>query len=725
MLQTLAQPEPGRTGPTAVDGALTIDSALSAMRRQARVMLAVLALALGLAALYLLLATPYYSASTDILIDGRTLGATDSKESSQLILANNAIDSQVELMSAQSVIDQVIDKFDLARDPEFNGEGGLISRLLSWARPGGDADGTAAEQLRRRVFDNVVKGLDVKRQDKTFLLEVKFTSRDPQKAANLANAIADAYIADQLQSKYDATRRANGWLQDRIFELKKKAIDTDRSVQEFRQAHGLIEAGGRLINNQSLSEINTQLSTAHAQTTAAEARHAQIKAVIDARQMDAPVPDALVSPVISQLRTRYFISAKRLSELQKRVKPGHAQVLALQNELKDYEDQMFAELERIAKSVASEVAASREREEALRVGRDAVAGANASDNMTLVNLRELEREAESYRDLYQSFLQRNHDLIQQQSYPVTEARVVTRAVAPKRPSHPRTLLVIGAGLVLGIASAVGLAIFRENRDLTFKTAEQVAGELDLECLGLQPTLDAGASRRGIATTSVSAPLSRLSDTLRSVKVALDLSQGGEGARVLGVVSAMNGEGKSVTASNFALLLGSMGARTLLIDGDLRRGGLTRALAPEAANGLLDVVEGRLPLADAGIRLPEGGVLFLPSVNETPIANSSEVLRSEGMAALIDTASEQFDYILIDLPPLGCLIDARAIEPLVPSYLLVVEWGGLARASIRKILDQNYTVRNKLIGAVLNKVDTVVLNKYVGDRRELARYREYQ
>jgi succinoglycan biosynthesis transport protein ExoP len=713
---------------------IDLDGILSGARRQAKVILGAIVVCMLLAAIYLATATKLYTGSADILIDGRNFGA-NKPEDTQIVLANSAIDSQVEVVRSQRVVLGVIDKLKLLEDPEF-ADSSLFSSLFGWLLPRSTSDiESVQEELRRKVSDKLLKQLSVQRLNKTFILSVDFLSRDPIKAATIANAVADGYLLEQLDSKYEATRRASGWLQDRIAELRDKSLESDRAVQLFREQNNLIQAGGRLINDQSLSELNTQLSLARSQRALAEARFAQIQSIIVGRQMNAAVPEALTSPVINDLRTRYLNASKRLSELTDRLGTNHIQVISARKELRDYEDQVFAELGRIGESVRSELQTSREREQSLQESLDKLIGANAADNMTLVTLREKEREAESYRNLYQTFLQRNQELIQQQTYPVTEARVITRATKPSSASQPRTLLVLAFSLVAGLASGVGLGMIREYRDIAFRTGEQVRSELGVEFLGIVPLMTATtvpkpdpklpiAAINPYMIASITEPLSRFSDTMRTVKVSLDFGQPGSGAKILGLVSSHSGEGKTMISINLAMLLGSTGARTLLIDGDLRRCGLSRELARDSKIGLAEVVQGKEPLAAALKQLGGLSVWLLASPPHMRIAHSSEILRSEGMRRLIEAAASQFDYIIIDLPPLGALVDARAVEPVVPNFLLVTEWGATARASVRNMLDHNSNVHEKCIGMILNKADPTRIGDYISDKRNFYTYSSY-
>ena len=313
---------------------------------------------------------------------------------------------------------------------------------------------------------------------------------DREKAALIANAIADAYLTDQLNSKYEATQRASGWLIDRIADLKQKVLTSDLAIQKFKADHDLISAGGRLVSEQQLGEVNTQLVSAAAETAKAEARYARIKSILDGGNTDAVVTEAIGNNMIDQLRLKFLAAAKRASDLAPKLGPTHGAVANARMEMRQYERLMFEELGRIAESYLSDLVIAQSKEKALRSSFKELVGGNASANVTAVALRELEREAETYRTLYQAFLLRYQEAVHQQSFPITDARVVTSALAPTSPSHPKTAIILALSLLLGGALGAATGGMRELRDRAFRTEEQVREELRLEFAG-----DAAAGRR--------------------------------------------------------------------------------------------------------------------------------------------------------------------------------------------------------------------------------------
>jgi polysaccharide biosynthesis transport protein len=698
---------------------IDLDTVLAAARRQYKVIagttVAVVLLAIG----YIVVATPIYTSTADILLDSRQFGAVDiARDQANLTFNSTAIESQVEVLKSEKIALAVIDKLNLTADPEFvagNVIGNLFSKVVEQFSRGRAGDDVADDELRlqRRALVYFQKMIQVKRVEKTFVLDLEFSSISATKAANIANAIADAYLLDHLGAKYDATRRTSLWLQERIEELQKKLAQADMAVERYKEENQLIGAKGSLVNEQQLAELNSQLTLARAEMARAQARYDLIESLISGKKADAAVSEEINNPVMTELRNKYLKVSKRTAELTTRVGPNHEQVALLRNEMQQYEKQIFDELGRIAETYRSDLHIARSREESLTKSLSNLMGVNASDNRTLVALREKEREAESVRGLYQNFLQRYQETTQQQSFPITEARLITRATRSLYPSKPRKLLISAIGLAGGLCLGIGFAMLREYRDRAVRTSDQIREDIGLEFLGIIPVIApselATHDEFELFRVAVASPLSRLADTLRTVKVTIDHNPSPGRSHVVGVVSAVAGEGKSTISANLAMLLGAMGSPTLLVDGDLRLSGLTKTIGIETGRSLADV--GHEPLSALVSRLPDHHVWFLPCSASAKTANSSQVLGSARMRDFLKAAGEHFEYIVVDLPPLCALVDATAIAPYVNSFLFVIEWGKTSRSAAQDALAHNVAVHEKCVGAVLNKADPALLHLY--------------
>ncbi len=715
---------------------IDIDRILAAVRRQWRIVAISVGIAVVFGVVYLLTAVPNYTASASVLID-----RSNNEIVSQLANMGVSVDdestvlSEVELFKSDTISLAVVDKLKLTENPVFMAPTqslfGTLRIILSPNYWFADKDAvTDQDLLRQAAAAAVVRGMSIDRIGRSYALSVSYTSQSPELAASIANAIADAYLVDKLNSKYDATRRASDWLQERIDELRQKSLDSDLAVQKFRSEHGLVQVGvnggAALLSDQQLSELNSALITAQSDTAKAQAKYDRVKAIIDSGRTDAIVTDVLDSSISNDLRKKYLEASKFEAEISARLGPNHVQAVRLRGEMDEYKRLMFEELNRIAESYQSELVVAQTREKSLQDSVDKAMGVSNAAGETQVQLRELERTADTYKNLYQTFLQRFQEATQQQSFPITESRVITRPQVPKSPSAPKKPLILALAIMLGTACGGGIGAYREFRDRFFRTGEQVREALSLEYVGHIPMVDAKelgegdeqpVSPRGLQTANkitryvIDHPLSAFAETMRSAKIGIDMESPGKRSKVIGVISSLPGEGKSTVAINFAQLLAMQDARTLLIDADLRNPGTTRAIGRHAEEGVLEaLLEGKpiqnLLLLDSKTRLA-----VLPAVVKRRVPHSSDLLSSQIMANLLDEMKAHFDYIVLDLPPLGPVVDARAISPLLDASLAVVEWGSTSRRVVRTTFAAHPELMEKCVGVVLNKVDTEKLKLY--------------
>ncbi|RAL95103.1 polysaccharide biosynthesis tyrosine autokinase [Agrobacterium sp. MS2] len=720
---------------------IDIDAALATVRRQWRIVLAAVAVAGAIGLAFAATAVPIYSATATLLIDRNNSQVVEQLSTIGGVIEDEAsILSQVEVLQSETIGLAVVDSLNLTENQEFRATRasflssvlGTIRSLVNvsqWFAPATKEAVVDDGTLKRGLSDRLLQGLSVKRIGRTYALELTYNSTSPVLAAQIVNAVAAAYLVDKLNSKYEATRRASDWLSDRIAELRQRALDTDLAVQKFRAEHNLISTGNNgLLSDQQLAESNSALILAQSETARARARVQRIEHILATDDVDAVVTDILDSSVANDLRKKYLESSKVEAEITGRLGANHVQAVRLRNEMQEYRRLMFQEISRIAQSYKSDLEVSEAREKSLAETVAKATNISNSAGETQVQLRELQREAETYKNMYQTFLQRYQEAMQQQSFPVTEARVISEAVPPRTPSKPNKALILALFMIMGAAAGGGVAMFREFRDRFFRTGEQVRDVLGLEFLGNTPLVpnklaadtepraqDGGPTvtrPSGVARYAVDHPLSSFAETLRSTRLAIDLGIAAKnGARVVGVVSALPGEGKSTISINLAQLLAAQGARVLLLDADIRNPGATRALARHATAGLLEVLlEGR-SIRDALVHDEKTRLAFLPTVVKQRVPHSSELLTSAQMHRLLAEASGAFDYIIVDLPPLGPVVDARAMAGRIDGFVFVTEWGKTARRAVRNTIENEVQIRKKCLGVILNKVDTEKLKLY--------------
>lgn len=419
-------------------------------------------------------------------------------------------------------------------------------------------------------------------------------------------------------------------------------------------------------------------------------------------------------------------------------------------EMEQYRNLIFDELSRLLQSYRSEVQITTDRVGSLERSIETMRKGNAADSAALSKLRTLEQEAQTYNALYATYLQKAQDLLQQQSLPISDARVITDAALPIRPSSPKTLLVLIGSLVVGALVGGGVAALREFRERGYRTATQIRNELGLDFVAYVPELPASdferraRSSEGRDRTAETArpvlpanaglelvlddPMSRYSESMRALKLSTDHHFSLRRPLVIGFVSMFPNEGKSTAAKNFASLVAAQGERVLLVDADLRNPQLTRDLTPSTRHGLLDLLHGgEVSIEGALHREERSGLSFLPGSARGRVPSTGDVLASPAMVALVNTLRSRFDLIVVDLPPLGAVLDAVAAASFIDGYHLLVEWGRTPRDAVRDILAAEPVVASRTIGVTLTKVqieklemfDTHATYGYVGEY--LSRY----
>jgi succinoglycan biosynthesis transport protein ExoP len=717
------------------------------VRRQFAILATVVLLALALGAVYLFTAPPRYTAQAMMIIDTHKVQLFQQ----QSVLGDVAIDSatvesQVEILKSENISLSVIKDLHLTEDAEFVGSGGgLLGTALGFVPSlfSSSAEPKSEFELTRRAVVAFRRALAVRRVGLTYVIEIDVQSLDPEKAAQIANGVADAYIVDQLEAKYQATRRASAWLQSRIGELRQQASTAERAALDFKQKNNIVDTGGRLINEQQLSELNSQLVIARAASAEARARLDRIAAITQAeipdiavadvlRKPDAAVSDALRNDVITKLRSQYLDLANREADWSNRLGKNHLAAVQLRNQMREIRKSIFDELRRIAETFKSDVEIAKARESSIEKDLSDAVAQSQSTNQAQVALRELESSAQTYRALYDNFLQRYMEAIQQQSFPITEARLISQASRPLSKSSPNAALVLAISSTGGLLLAFGFAFLAEVSDRGFRTTDQVEKSLQTDCVAVLPRLKGDALKPaakgpaaatelggaqqlmpsvGLLAHVVDAPFSRFTESIRALKVAADLNAMVKANKVIAVTSALPNEGKSTVAANFAQLIAHGKGRAILVDGDLRNPSLSRKLAPGAAAGLLDVLAGRASLEQAVWTDPSTGLAFLPLVAKGRLSHTNEILASEAMKKLIDGLRDAYDYVVVDLPPLAPVVDVRATTQIVDSYIFVVEWGHTRIDVVERALGSAQGVYDRLLGVALNKADLDIMHRY--------------
>ena len=724
---------PGQSGP----GEL-VDFVLGFLLRQYLVILPLVLLG-GMAGVILLVVIPRtYAAQAKIFIGTQKAQFIQQQSLfAEAPIDNAQMDSQIQIVQSPAILESVVQKLKLADDPEFArpsiGLIGRVSQVLAKATPGfttaepeADATGTAIATLANR--------LTVNRVGVSFLIEIGVTSGSPEKSAQIANALGAAYIDDQQQVKRQANQAASVWLQERLQQLSERTAAADRAVLEFKRQNNIVSADGKRIDEQNLIDLNTRLVAARTHTSDVFARLTRIESIIRTwtpnATLDASIADELTNPILTTLRQQYLDLSRKESEYSARYGRDHNAVINIRHKLRELRNSAFDELRRIAAAFKSDYAIANQTQAELEKQLNQVISESQAANKAQGTLRELESRHATYHSLYDSFLQRYTGAIQQESFPLSEGRLVSLASAQETKVKPKPPLVFAVSLMGGIALGVGVGLLRDLRDRVFRTSTQVQSLLQIPCISVVPLLKTSAAshlRRGrlpaktsegktiardatVLWKAVDSPRSSFAESIRAIRLATHYYGTAPNSQVIGFTSALPNEGKSTIAGAVAQVMAQAGRRVIVVDCDLRIRSLSRRLAPDATVGIIDVISGVRSLEETVWRDSATNLFFLPTVTKG-LLYSSEVLEAEPTKRFIDSLRASFDYVIVDLPPLVPIIDARAAAHLVDCMVLVIEWGRTNIDVVRHALDTIPTLRQAVIGAVLNKTNMNRLPQY--------------
>jgi succinoglycan biosynthesis transport protein ExoP len=705
---------------------LSFERVTDVLRRQWPVIAACTGASLALVMVYLALAQPMYTANARIMMDTRQAQVLDKdSNASSALIDTGYVDSQVEVINSDDLILSVVRRLKLTEDPEFNGSNpGLLSIVLGKVMSVvGSREPPSQERLEHAVVEAVQKSLRTERVLTTYVLSLNYRSRSPDKAAKIANAIANAYLVGALEAKYQSTKRATEWLQQRSLELSEQATASDRAVQTFKAEHNIVGTSRGLMSEQQLSDLNTQLVQARASTAEAKARLDRIDAISDQDLAQPTVTDALNNAVITRLRAQYLDLQAQYADWSKRYGKTHLAAVNLANKMEELRKNIADELRRIGDAYRSDYEIAKSREASLEKNVKELVAQAGHTGQAEVKLRDLESAADTYRNLYNNFLEKLQSATQNQSFPLSEARLISTATKPDRKSSPRTVLALVGGLVGGLCLGFGVAFARELLSDVLRTPGEVEDELGVKCLGVLPDIrpptttgallsstSAKTSSADLSRYVVDHPFSRFAETLRNIKVSIDVARLTREIKVIGIVSSLPKEGKTTVAANFAQLIALTGHRTVLIDGDLHTRSLTRELAPNAQSGLVEALSDPASLGYHVQRSKETGLDFLPSVVASRMVNSADVIGSKAMAELLKVLREHYEYIVIDLAPVMPVADSKAFSLLIDAMVYVIEWGQTTRSALQESVSGSEVLQKKLLGAVLNRANPKMLKR---------------
>ncbi|MGD0865175.1 MAG: exopolysaccharide transport family protein [Rhizomicrobium sp.] len=628
-----------------------------------------------------------YSASAEVIFDPRkSNGVESSSDSADVSSDPSTVQNQIRILTSRNLAVRVIERLGLAADPELNtGESAIVQNAAPPSiRIAADApaEATAMQAPPDQVVDAFLKNLSAQPLGLSTTISITFTSRDPLVASAVANAIADAYIENQIDIKSQAARVAATWLSQRVQHL---AVDTQRAeaqVQDYKRANGISEVANAFgggtestpLVDQELVALQTQLVQARANLAEKKAIRDSLQALI-ASGSAADLSQVSVSPLIVQLRQQEADLIQSEADLKARYGPKHPKLIAAEAQEKSIENKIALEVDRIARAVDSDVVVAQAQVKSLEMSLDNTQRQASSENMARAQLQSLEANAKSTRTAYETFVSRLRDVQGQEAMQVADANIISRAAVPDSANPPSRILLISASIPVGFLLGLLLVLLQERAQGGLSRSPGIP-RLSAPILTRVPDLARqGWPGAGIAGLIVAAPLSQYAQSIAELERRIAENLGGR-SRVIGIVSPTSPDGAAIVALSLARAAARNARRVLLIDGGPECNVARASGGGATPPGLPYVLSGRSSLAQSLVRDAASGAFFLsgPWGHVAP----ERVLASIEMQNFLGHLRGSFDLVILAAAAPAAL---APLAHLTDGAMVLLGWNGTPLPSI--------------------------------------------
>jgi capsular exopolysaccharide synthesis family protein len=705
---------------------------LRIVRVRRKVILGTAALVVALVTVIVMETTPLYTATAVVMLDERKHNLEDTAAVlSGLPSTQATIQNQVQILTSLELGGRVVDKLKLAEDPEFNpkltGFSKFIGFLnpLSWfpARPT-EVSALGEDRERSALVHRLLGRLTVMPIGASTAMKVSFQSESPGRAAQIAQAVANAYVEDQLESKFFATQKATQWLSGRINELSQKAQIADAAVQQYKAEHNITSTGtGASVVEQQIADINGQLVVARTQLAEKQANYSRLASL--ARQgRAADSVQVMASPLIATLRGQETQLTNEMANLSSKYGDRHPKIVDLRAQKANLDQKIAEEVQRFVDAAKNDTDIAAAHVASLQGSLNRAEQQGAGQNKANVQLSALQSAATSARAMYEAFLGRLNQTQGQEGIQTPDARIISNAEVPTSPSYPNKTRSIGLAVVGGLVLGLVIAFMMERIDLGFRTTAEIEAALHLPVLSTIPEV-ANPTEEEInpADLVIDRPMSSYAEAVRGLQLGLTLSNVDAKPKVVVVTSSGPGEGKSTTAISLARISARNGLKAVVVDGDLRRPKIAKALGLEGAQlGIIDVLAGTYSLEECLHKDPRSDAMLLPCLKTPP--SPADLLTSHAMETLMQQLRERFDFVFIDSAPILPVNDTKLISLLADTILFVVRWEktprDAANTAIRSLMD----VRASIAGIALTRADNERFRYYSYGYQSYYSYSKY-
>jgi len=664
---------------------------------------------------------PVYQAAARVEVDKESqnmMPFPDSNTYGEFEDSENYIETQTKILQSETLALMTIKSLDLARYPEFGGSTNVFD----------PHDGAFAR--RPAILGAFLGRLSVKRIPNSRLIEVQFEAEDPQLAATVVNSHLKNFVEQNFRSKYDATTQASNWLSAELEGLRIKVEKSEDARIAYERQNQIWQIDEKQdITTQKLSDLSKAVTDAQTDLAQKEALYRMaISGNVDA------LPAARSSEVISGLLKRKSELDEQYAEALDQYGPNFPKVLRVAAQQKEVEGNLASASKVLIESVEIEFNTAKNRVELLQEALDKQKNEANDLAEKLVQYHILQHDAESNKQLYDGLLQKLKEAGITAGLRSSNIRVVDPALAPSSPSRPQKFRNIVLACLVGLVGGVGLALFREYLDNTVKSPDDIEALTGLPSLAVVPSLPGLAGTQGkfsrlareagpkselgprVELLSYIQPKSQISEAFRALRTSLLLSQADHPPQVILVTSALPREGKTTAAVNLAVTLAQLGDRTLLMDSDLRKPGIRRALNLTGGKelGLSSYLAGVSTLDEVLMTHPTINNLVALTTGPVP-PSPADLLSSHRMREAIIDLRQRFKFVVIDSPPVMAATDAVILSALTDGVLLVVRSGETPKEAFTRTRDLLAAVKCRLLGVVLNAVDSSAPDYYYSYR----------
>lgn len=719
---------PGTTLP--VDDEFHVSDYLRALSRRRWTGLATFLIVFTAVAVYTYTVQPMYDARAEVLIENESDNTVAFKQVVEEAKTRDYYNTQYRVLQSRTLVKKALESQNLwAEMISIAPKGGFAATLSAAVsavkRVGRSFSGEAESQpgsnesaTEAAAIGIFLSHLTIAPVRDSRLVDITFTAPNAELSARAANALAHAYVAQNLEVRLSATREASGFLADQLQEQRKAVEASESSLQKYREQNDSLSLEDRQnIVVQRLADLNTAVTKARTERIQKEAAYNQVRNVEAGKVQVDNVPGILLNSYVQQQKAEIGELQRQLAQYADRLGDRHPEMIRVRSALQSAETRLHQEIAKVIQGIRSEAVAAAEEERNLTAALEQQKNEAMALNRRAIDYGVLERDAVSNRQVYESLLQRTKETGITGELRTNNIRIVDLAEVPGAPARPKRGLNLLLGFGGGIFVALLVVFGAEYMDNRIKAPEEIRDYLGVPFFGMIPAVHEELS----AAVMASGGPHDFAEAFRSLRTNLLFSSAEDGSRSLVITSTAPGEGKTVVSTNLARALATTGLRVLLIDADMRRPRVHEVFDQPQEPGLSNVIVGNAKPSDAIHRTGVENLWLLTAGRLPP--NPAELLASQRFRNFVHSLGKHFDWVVIDSPPVLAVTDSVVVAHDVQSVLFVIGCEMTARAAAKNALDHLARAGVPVSGAVLNRVDfkhnAYYYSKYY--RREYANY----